>query len=109
MTFQRSLSGLLIAALAFFYALGSSGAAVACVSPGAAVSKPMTSDQPCDGDSKAHDCALACAPTCTATVPETAAVPAPLSPPIRRLAPEMRQLESHAMRPEPPPPRMGSI
>lgn len=112
--FRRPLFGMLLAVLAAFYALGSSSAALACASPfamgpAATISAPMPADIPCQGDAVAHDCALACAPMCTAVVPELAEVTPPPQPEAISLAGETRQLTPASIRPEPPPPRMGSV
>jgi hypothetical protein len=109
MKFPRRLLGLFAAVLAACYALGSSGAALACASPAATMSAPMPAGMPCQGDNKAHDCALACAPMCTALVPALAEVTPPPLPEAVLLSGETVQLASASFRPDPPPPRLGSI
>ena len=109
MKFPRRLLGLLAVVLAAFYALGSSGAALACASPVATMAAPMPADIPCQGDNKAHDCALACAPMCTAVVPALTEVTPPPLPEAVSLSGETVQLASASFQPDPPPPRLGSI
>ena len=110
MSSRRSLFGLLLAGLAFFYALGTSGAALACASPQeAAATLSMAPGQPCHQQNKAHDCALACAPLCTAVMPQPEGVGAPQLAIAETPAAEVRQLASSDFTPDPPPPRSSRI
>ena len=72
----RFLTRALIAVMAISFVLGSSGAALACVSP-QIMSQPMPMKGDCSDMGKANDCALACAPMCTAIAPVSISIDAP--------------------------------
>ena len=106
MVHRRALLGLLVAALAMFYALGASTVALACAASRSEISArpPLTSD--CADHGTMQDCGLSCAPMCAAAVPASAeAAPPPIvaAPPVPGKT--MPTTVGHSG-PEPPPPRV---
>ncbi|MEO6198441.1 MAG: hypothetical protein ABIO68_00680 [Sphingomicrobium sp.] len=92
--------------MAILFAFGSSSAALACVSP-QMDAQVMPLKGACPDMGKAHDCALACAPMCTAMAPAAIDVE---GAPVLSSAPLNSQILPLAVRrfgPEPPPPRQA--